>query len=656
MSTKQSASFKVEEEANEVLSEGLVLNEQEINQLGVLRQRIDRARDQRDRQHRQFDDLTYLEDYQANEDAILTYLRPKINDGEVRINTATSEKKLETVKNEILSFNYQAEVRAFDQDNDALDELGDDISDLLTESEIKEGAEDNNDEALTHLQGQRALFMEERFVDKEIEDKRARKFNKNGVLKIRIQRPEKFVLDGRQIYLGDITIPARKINDQPYIIKYERKLWIEAKNIYGDNPRWKFVKPGAGGSTEESLFNYRMHKSLEEYEVEIIHYYSYPDDEYQVIINGVPMNSADEKLPWEWEGYNITMTVIKAIPGFAYGKSLISSAKTIQGLENETLRLMIRKFRQGIDPPSVTSKKINSKDIFNPGTLITGMQPDEIKPIITHNGVNQSEFNMMQLVQKITGEFIGASDVAQGIEASGSQTATEVRTLQRNFIKQLGHSLLAWQRVKKDMARLRILNILENFTDPIDRVKDKKTGKFINVYRKFTVNNAKLGDGETGTKIIQFLDRNLEPEEKQELFRMENELELMGKKTRIKTLNVKQLREIFVFWYIVVNPKIKEGSDVDKLLFTDELNQGMMLAQAIQQPLNGASWISSFERVYNTQDRFAEALAPQEQEEGGIKEEANKMLGQIEELDKSFAMAGAAPQKPQRATVNSVQQ
>lgn len=50
---------------------------------------------QRMQKRREFDDLTYEEDYQLNKDAANTYLRKKKNDDEVRVNSGSVEKKVE---------------------------------------------------------------------------------------------------------------------------------------------------------------------------------------------------------------------------------------------------------------------------------------------------------------------------------------------------------------------------------------------------------------------------------------------------------------------------------------------------------------------------------------------------------------------------------
>ena len=71
------------------------------------------------------------------------------------------------------------------------------------------------------------------------------------------------------------------------------------------------------------------------------------------------------------------------------------------------LRLMIRKMRQGIEPPMISRKKTGGKDIWAPGSVVKGM-PGDFERLLDHNGVNQSEFNMFALINKITQEDLSS--------------------------------------------------------------------------------------------------------------------------------------------------------------------------------------------------------------------------------------------------------
>src|SRR5258708_22189216 len=350
--------------------------------------RVVSAKSQRDKVREEFDDLCYEDDYLLNKRAMNSYLRPKKNEDEVRIVTATTEKRVETVWNELMSMNFQPEIAAYDHNDNEIEQLGETFEDVVKRTNEIEMDEDRYSDAVMELLSQRAVFVEELFINKKIRGKKVR-------------RCEKRVLSGLQVFLGDISLPAWRFNDQPYLIKYERMLYAEAETIYKEFENFKkHVKPGSYNAYTIGGNNIYRKDTLSNNEVEILHYMDYPNNEYQILIQGVPMFDVGEKLPWEYEGYNITMTVLKPMAiDFAYGKPLTASAKTLQALDNETIRNLIRKFRQAIEPPiGVKSGRVYPRDIWSPGAMTQGIGDKDFSFLINHQGVTPSELQVYELI------------------------------------------------------------------------------------------------------------------------------------------------------------------------------------------------------------------------------------------------------------------
>lgn len=642
--------------------------------------RAERARILRERKWHEFDNLTYEKDYLLNEDARNSYLRPKRNDDEVRVNTGTTEKKIEAVQNELLAMNLQAEIMAYDDDDSEIVDLGRDMGDVVKRTNEIERDDDFWVEAIQELLCQRAVFVEELFIDKQITDKRISK-GKIGEEDFefitkpkRFTRCEKRVISGLQVYLGDPSLPAYRFRQQPYIVKYDRMMYEQAKGIFGTWGEWNKVKAG-GGSQQwfQGAFKYRFNKLLEDNEVEVIHYMSYPDDEQQYIVNGVMMLEPNTPLHWEREGYNIEMVTLKPLGRTcAYGKPLTASAKTLQALDNETIRLLIRKFRQALEPPlGVTSGRIYSKDIWEAGAVTQGLKKDTFSKLIDHTGVTQSEMSMYQLITDKTEEFIGASDVLQGIKSSTKTSATEIMNQQRQAIKQLGFAVLAVMRLKRDLTYQRIYNILENYTRPYDKKPveyfdgDALNTKVVDIYRKFTAQDATFENGKKGKKVVQFMDRDLTPEEEEQIYEYSEEQEKIGNPIRIKTINVKKLREITTHWYVTVNPTEKDGSALQQAMFQDKLVQAAGISKLTGRPLNGDKVIEDFERTWKTKDLFQKQAPQMGLGMGGGEgagdqqaQEMEKMLSSLESMGSpvgnDVAAGAKAPARPARPSVNSM--
>src|SRR3990167_6495113 len=157
---------------------------------------------------------------------------------------------------------------------------------------------------------------------------------------------------------------------------------------------------------------------------------------------------------------------------FSYGKPLTQSAKTLQALDNETIRNLIRKFRQALEPPlGVPKGKVYSRDIWNPGAMAQGVKAGDFEKLIDHQGVTQSELAMFDLIEKKTNEFIGTSQT-EPLQGKTSVTATELNLAQKNAIKMLGNSVLAVMRLKERLTLLRVKNALLNYTKPVGKQFD----------------------------------------------------------------------------------------------------------------------------------------------------------------------------------------
>jgi len=610
-----------EEEKSSTQNENLVLSPEQQRRHGVAIEKIKRGKLQRDNQYDYFDNLTYEQDYISNERASNTYLRPKINDDEVRVATSTTEKRGDVISNEVLSMNLQPESIAYDKSENEINELGRDMMDIVKRTEDLEKAEDFWEAALRELRIQRAMFFEE--IDEyEVINQRdpapnspdghgKKKFPK-GRQQV-IHRARKNLISGLKIYLGDITIPARLFQiKQPYIFVYDRKTYTEAKTVFGNWSRWKYVTPGAA-SADPSLNSYEFVSGIEAHEVEIIKIYDPINNEYDIYINGVQMMEESTPLPYNvlpGRRYNIHMVITKEMsPDFAYGKSDVASAKTLQAVDEEVLRNLIRKFRQGIDPALGTqSGQIYSKDLLEAGNIVEGVEPDDIfKLDPANNGVTNSEFAVYQLIKKEVEEAIGQGSLASGQSESGEQTATEIEQLQVNALKNLGMIVAAFMRAKRDAPLLRIYNLFENFTKPVKRILDPTSEIITDVFERFTVLNASFSDGGKGKKIVQFSDRLPNPEEEQAMFNFEEEEGRKGRPTRIRVIDVKALTKIPIMFHIVVNRQRREGSSLERIMARERFSGAMEISQATGRQVNADKVIDEFESVEQVKDYFLPA-------------------------------------------------
>ena len=554
--------------------------------------RVVSAKSQRDKVREEFDDLCYEDDYLLNKRAMNSYLRPKKNEDEVRIVTATTEKRVETVWNELMSMNFQPEIAAYDHNDNEIEQLGETFEDVVKRTNEIEMDEDRYSDAVMELLSQRAVFVEELFINKKIRGKKVR-------------RCEKRVLSGLQVFLGDISLPAWRFNDQPYLIKYERMLYAEAETIYKEFENFKkHVKPGSYNAYTIGGNNIYRKDTLSNNEVEILHYMDYPNNEYQILIQGVPMFDVGEKLPWEYEGYNITMTVLKPMAiDFAYGKPLTASAKTLQALDNETIRNLIRKFRQAIEPPiGVKSGRVYSRDIWSPGAMTQGIGDKDFSFLINHQGVTPSELQVYELIKTEIGDMVGS---VQAFLPKGKKPSNqEMMQAKQMAIKMLGLAVIAVMRLKKNMTFLRIYNVLDNFTKSTHKIVDPVSSKVTEAYARFTIDEAELGGGSIGRKIVQFSGGDMSQKDQFATYAYEQRQKKKGNNVAFKNINVKLLNSIKPNWYVNIISKERDTSELSKAMFRDKIEQGQMVTQITGMPMNPTKVVDAFERTWKERDLF----------------------------------------------------
>lgn len=592
-------------------------NKEQLEILAFYTKRIESARSQRAQNRDEFDGLTYQDDYELNKRAGNAYLPPRLNENEVRIVTGTTEKKIETVWNELLGMNLQSEINAYDTDDNFIKELGNDFNDVVNRTNQIERDDDFYKEAIREMLVQRAVFIQE--VDEHLTyiKKTPTKISDEGDTShtegtvTTYNRPRKKLISGLQVYLGDMSIPFYRFQEQPYIVLYFRKTYDEARAQYQGWKNWEFVTKGAWNSDIRPDF-YRMNDINDE-EVEEIHIIDPWNNEYMIMINGVMMFEEPVACPWEVlpdRRYNMIMVAIKPMgTDFAYGKCLAASAKTLQGLNSETIRLLIKKFRQSVQPALGTKgKKIFSSDIYDEGSVTNGIKEGELFRIDPNqSGVTSAEFNVFDLIEKKTEEFIGAGNTAQGVGQKGEQTATEVLNQQKQFIKMLGMSVVSLMVMKRESTYQRLYNLLENYTKSTGKKLNPVTEEIDNLFRKFTNTEGVLSNGKKGKKVVQFIDRPLESVEKESVFNFENREERLGRPTKFRFVNVTLLSKIPMLWFVTVNQKERDGSALEKVMFTEKLNQGVAISELIGRPMNPDKLIEDYETTYQAKNMFQEA-------------------------------------------------
>jgi len=630
--------------------------DKEAEYRGNLYQKLTSAKNQRDNKHIEFDDANYLTFYDGNAKAANSYIRPKNEEEDTRIVSGTTQEKEGSLLSSLLSYNFELDINAFDKTNLEISELGSTMQDLVKKSREIEGYEEKR--RLIYKEGldQGTAFIEESWYEELQVKKNLKKINwAKGVdikdinwgeeVKKVSEECRSHLLCGKHVYLGNIK--EFLINEQPYLFTIDKVPYSRAAAMFHNWERWKYVPRKlveAAPDNKEYGFNDWTILAQEEDVVEIVRYQNKFSNEFMILCNGVMMLPTGFPLPWGVY-YNIVKLDIEPISKFfAYSKSIPSKTKVDQAVLDEMLRLMIMAWRKEQLPPLANNSGMElSKKIYLPGQVTQGLDPDLIQPI----GENKGITNPMVAGYKLVKEVVDSKTVSatfSGEAAQSRTTATEIMQQQKQTQMKLGNVLLGVINFEAQLGRLRINNLLNNWTTP--KSVATKDG-LVDAYRTI-----EIVDG-GAKKVIELSERNVTPEQ----LLAEQDIMSVGRKVKKVILNPKELKKAIDYnWTITAVPTQKENDELQQVLFTQKLTSGFQLfgPQRFNQGYAERRWAEvnkeDYSKLFNQQQPEVPPMAPQggsQPSSGGDGQQAGRVAEQ--------ATRGlTAPIKEQRPSLNKM--
>lgn len=604
---------------------------EEINYLSNLQKRLESAKNLREQPFPEFDDMTYTQYWQRNEDLANTRIKPKINKQDIQFQSGTLRTKLFAFLSSLLGLNLASDISAYDINDIVINKLGNAMEDVIDKTKELDEDEEKKLMRQYELLKQGHVFVEELWDDKVLIDKSPVK-NYNGEFRgVKIKpkevkqpgRPTRNIISGLSVYLGDMR--KYLISEQPYIFTAQTIKYEEAEKIYGKFEMWKFVsktlRPWSGDSDKAISQNaWRLYDTKENM-VEIVKYQDKPNYEYQVVLNGVPMFPIGFPFPWGYQEYNIGQQNLKPIRhDFAYGKSFIFENKNAVQLLDEMMKLALLKTQKSFLPPYLNmSGRVISTKVLMPATISMGIPPGSLVPVTDKEvqGVTNAEFSMIQELIK-TIDINTASQTFTGSREKGDVTATQIIELQRQARIMLGVVIVTASMLEKKLDSLRLMTLLKNWFNPLDTEIDKARNVLRNKYRIVSRSRMVEGEGMGMRMVVPTEELPTGEQINQEETRMKSEL---GMPVRIIALNPKELEQAKLTWVINVNPKEKKSSELGKLMFRSEIQDALALGlrpdPAFVQERFAEVWEEDAAKMFPSQPAPPTAVAPPTPGEGG---------------------------------------
>lgn len=563
-------------------------SDEEKEYYGFLIDRLQTAADQASQPWTELNDMTRQEYYDSNLKASNSYIPPKKNKFDTRVVTGTTEEKENTLISSILNYNLAPNILAYDEFDMEVSGLGKEIEDIMKKTRELEKFEEKRPVILKEFFDQGTCFAEEQWVEETKLSKKIKNFNWSDGIKVKdIEWKEKEVVDfigcrtnllrGDKVYLGDMR--QFFIDRQPYLFTTDRISYAEAKAIYGNWDRFKYVPKvfkAMQVNEESEMRPWTLDDDLDGF-VEVIKYQDKFANEYMIMLNGVMMLPVGFPLTEISPSGEYTIAKGDAFPigFFALSKSVSAKTKVDQEVLDEMLKLIILKTRKSFSPPYANNTgKVLTTDNLMPGIILNQVDVNRLQEIGTNNGVNNAEYMAFKFIKNIIDEK-SVSPVLAGESPTKRQTATEIMELKKQQMMRLGIPMLGVINLERQMAWLRLKNILANYTKMTGEEKSAITGKLKKLYRRIVV-DTEIEENQNGKKVIEFSEDvdSITPEQ------VLMEEEMLSEKYNMpvkKTYISPEIAAAKLNFYINIIPTEKDSSDLQRVMFKQDIQDAINL-------------------------------------------------------------------------------
>lgn len=598
------------------------------------------AYDQRQQRYTELDDMTPDEWYYSNQKARNAYIKPRINPSDVRIVTGITREKTNTIVSSLLNYNLEGDLMSFDEMNMPQLEYSRVVSDKIKQSRKVESPsyDVKRAEYYDELGTQGDVWVLEEWVEQELVKKTMSERVVKDVTKAkwttRYDYPKKYcnsrLICGLNVYLGNIR--QRHVELQPYIVLREEITRYEAESRYKSYERWKNVPYAISrtvstseGGINNTINNWTM-VEVGENMVEVLYCFNKWTNSYQLMLNGIPMLPVGFPLEYLLGvcEYPISHGWLEPIPFFALSRSVPSKTKVSQAMMDEMWKCMILKTRKSYKPSLANNTgQVLTERIFDAGWIQNNIDPNKLQPIGDNSGVSGTEYQMLVEIQK----FIDQASVTplfQGQSPGSKLTATQIIEQKQQQLMNLGITMVGVINLEISMLWLRTYNILKHWVQEkeVVRTVDGKLKRVMEYEQD--VMDAEFEDGESGMRIVEFMDGEL-PESEQVLAEEQLLTKKFGLPIRKIYFNREELEDLKYRYFFSVVPTERNSSELRSALYMDNLQKafGLFGPQSINLEYAKKRWAN-----YQKEDPTKFFLPPTQMPMGGIEGLVNGVSGE----------------------------
>lgn len=586
------------------------------------------ARDARDMNHEEFDDMPFLQYMEILKKADDQYVAPRKNAQDTSINLGTIRDKDTSLLEYAMKYDFEPVAQVFDDGDEMLHELAEVGEDLVRKSKLMEDYRAKAKLIYRSMVAFGTALVEDMYIQRWEIEKEFGKGARIGSADTTWTERKVKTYDGcisklwdiRKCYFGDI----RKFfmhgpQGQPFFFTVEYEAYDVVKQLFGDWDRWinvptsVVITPEIGSSATWQPW-WSLRPVTMNY-VEIVRYYDPVANEFAITLNGVDMLPLMKKATKNNDGTPKTLisgfplTAISpsgAIPfakydlepmhDFAYSKAQPAKMRVAADVENMLIKLMIGMMKQKAKPTMGNASGRNfGPEVTDPATVLNDVRDGDLFPILPNfQGAQPADFSFFELMKKeLDKNSIERS--FQGMDNPSPQDETATADM-NNFKAQSLKVAALFDGIiygENQLAWLRTFNIAANWTKPIDQNVDVIRKQITNKYRTVTM-PSEIDGGQKATKKIVFSPdttrgisdaaEEKEYEKSGRSLRSESvhqeEVDASAKNgggaVRIAYLHPEQYRMLKVDWYYSHVPVPNGADPLAYMLFAKQINDAAL--------------------------------------------------------------------------------
>lgn len=258
---------------------------------------------------------------------------------------------------------------------------------------------------------------------------------------------------------------------------FSRKAFL---NKYGKYPHAQMVTAGRYASENDDIEYEAVTQNKDEL-IEVIRYYNEDYDEFIILANGFWINpqkgDSIAPIPFDHHRLPFRKTVFElADENLFYGKSFPDILGGEQETRNALQRLMIDQEILAANKPIMIGEgfEIDSHELYPGKQMRIGGDIRQIREM-PFTGASQSAMLLLRTLKTNANENSAIDSISQGVAGGGRKTAREAVILDENAKRISGTFQLFIYKLIKERAELRIQNIQQFYTQPIQYnvLKDK---------------------------------------------------------------------------------------------------------------------------------------------------------------------------------------